>query len=628
MVLAQVQGPVQVPAAVVRDLEVVPIVVKGPTALERRRALVIGNDRYPTAALSNATNDARSIADVLIETGFETMLVENATLQDLEQSVGRFVERVQQNDVAVVFYAGHGFQIDGENYLVPIDFKSDDPSAARFTSFPAGRLFDSLAARGPKLQIVILDACRNNPFKVSRSASGGLAMMGTGGKGTFIALSTAPGSTASDNPNGSNGLFTSALLKVIHKKAVGLTEMFDEVKREVSLASNDAQRPWTNTDFGGKWYFRPPDDYVPEEIDPATSFRILEQARVLEGQAFLDDAAKSYDQLDAREKESELGKLARTEATFLRALQKVKPDVETVPAAAALESVWELIPARAALGLEVASAYLVAGDAAKGIQILSRLRGADKDVSFRSTEMLQALSKAYPAALQVLGTKYTELPADPLTMKPHSRFEGMAEKLLAEVAKKRSGADADVLPPGVKTALPPPTIQGLLVRLETIPVEVAQLAAAVTEAAAAKAANALAVAFVTVPAGATITIVETPTTTCTSPCSLDLAPGERTVDVAMAGYRGINQKVMVSATAASFNFELVQKSGVVAFETANEQAAIELDGKILVERTPSKLTVPAGDYLLSFWDGKIRIRQQKITILDNETVRLTLRSKL
>ena len=94
----------QIPPPVQRDLEVVPVSMSGPAGLERRRALIIGNDRYPTAPLANASNDARSVAEVLAETGFETMLVENGTLQELGRAIARFVERVQENEVALVFY--------------------------------------------------------------------------------------------------------------------------------------------------------------------------------------------------------------------------------------------------------------------------------------------------------------------------------------------------------------------------------------------------------------------------------------------------------------------------------------------------------------------------------------------
>lgn len=600
--------------------------MSGPAGLERRRALIIGNDRYPTAPLANASNDARSVAEVLAETGFETMLVENGTLQELERAIARFVERVQENEVALVFYAGHGFQIDGENYLVPIDFKSDDPASAKFSSYPANRLIDSLAARGPKLQVFILDACRNNPFRVSRNVGGGLAMMGAGGKGTFIALATAPGSTASDNPNGSNGLFTSALLKVVRKKALGLTEIFDEVKREVSLASNDAQRPWTNSDFGGKWYFLPPDDYIPEEIDPALSLRILEQARGSQRQGFGEDAARYYDQLLLRERESELGNLAKVEATFLRALYKVRPNMEAAPTPESLESVWNLLPSRAILGMEAASAYLVASDAQKGIGILSRLRGADKDIAFKSTEMLQELAKVFPSAAKALSSSFQALPPDPMVATAHSRFEGMAQKLLAEAALKARPATPEPLPAGVKSSLPPPTIQGWVVRLETIPEDGPRPTEADPTPVVPLAGKPgdITVTLKTVPEGAKITVEDTVSQTCTTPCALKLAPGRHPATLTLASFRTEAKIMMVTKTDTEFNFDLTRKSGQLLIDSVPDKAYIEVDGKIIEEKTPAKLALPPANYLLSYWDGQIRVSQRKITLQDNEIVRLKL----
>ena len=109
------------------------------------------------------------------------MLLENAVLEELDRGVKKFLSRIRQNDVALVFYAGHGFQIEGENYIVPVDFSADDISAAKFSSYPANKLLDGITSRDPKLQLIILDACRNNPFAVSRNVGGGLAMMGASG---------------------------------------------------------------------------------------------------------------------------------------------------------------------------------------------------------------------------------------------------------------------------------------------------------------------------------------------------------------------------------------------------------------------------------------------------------------
>ena len=613
---------------------------------EKRHALIIGNDRYPKAPLLNAGNDARSIEQALSELGFETMLLENAVLEELDRGVKKFLSRIRQNDVALVFYAGHGFQIEGENYIVPVDFSAEDISAAKFSSYPANKLLDGITSRDPKLQLIILDACRNNPFAVSRNVGGGLAMMGASGKGTFIALATAPGSTASDNPNGVNGLFTTALLKSIKKKGLALTELFDEVKREVSVMSADAQRPWTNSDFAGKWYFLPPEDFVPEEVDPATSLRLLEEARKNEKNLFYEDAAGIYDRLAVREKDSEIGKLAKSESVFLRALVAAKPSADAnanvADLAAQLQGVWELLPSRAAVGLESSNNYLVAGMLPQAIGILSRLRGADQDIAFRSTEMLQELAHTFPQAAEVLAAPFKTLPVDPMVAKPTSRFEGMAEKLkqASELKRKSAALESQSLVPlsGVISSLPPPSTEGWLLRLETLkstpPKETAPptVPTALTTPEAKplpkKPSNLILVEFQSKPPGALVSAGEKGVLNCQTPCTLDLPPGNQSVTLALEGHRIASRTWEVSKSQALVAIELDLQQGNVTLATTPAQAQVELDGKLLSNHTPTNLALAPGDYAVSFWDGKIRVKQlQKFSLKDGETVPVTIKSQ-
>ncbi len=615
-----------------------------PTLEERRHALIIGNDQYPSAALLNAGNDARSMELTLGELGFETLLVENAKLIDLDRAIRRFASRIRPNDVALIFYAGHGFQIEGENYIVPVDFSGEDPEAAKYTSYSANKLLDTLSSRNPKLLLVVLDACRNNPFTVTRSMGGGLASMGASGKGTFIALATAPGSTASDNPNGNNGLFTTALLKHMSKKGMGLTETFDEVKREVSILSGDAQRPWTNSDFAGKWYFAPPDDYLPEEIDPSTSLRLLDEARRMQKNQFLTEAATLYDRLAAREKNSPLGALAAQEAGYWRALLANWPAVGSQPKPAEiapkLKAVWQRIPARAHVGLESANNFLVEGNVTEAAEILSQLRGADQDTAFRATEMLQELAKDFPEAAKVSAARFDTLPSDPLTLKPQSRFEELAAKLKAEKAAKLKAAAElpQVLVPlsGFKTTLPPPTQEGWTVRLESLtpPEEPAAEAegAPATEAAGPaptkKAANMILVDIQSNPPKATVTIDTPEPTICVTPCTLDLPAGMKNFTFNLAGHRPLSKAAEVSKAQPLILADLVAELGDVMIASTPAQAQIELNGKPMNLKTPAKVSLPPGDYALSFWDGDIRIKApQKFTVADAQTLSLQIQAQ-
>lgn len=219
-------------------------------------ALVIGNDHYPAMPLKNAVSDARAMAAVLKEVGFNVDLVVDADQPAMEKAINAFVGRLVPGDVALLFFSGHGIQVEGFNYLVPVSFDATNEVDAKYQAYNADRLHEKLAAAGTRLNILILDACRNNPFRAVKSASGGLAAMQTG-KGSFIAFATAPGKTASDNPAGRNGLFTQHLVAAIAEQGLGLNDVFDRVRERVVEASGGQQVPWTSSSVIGSYQFRP-----------------------------------------------------------------------------------------------------------------------------------------------------------------------------------------------------------------------------------------------------------------------------------------------------------------------------------------------------------------------------------
>ena len=139
---------------------------------------------------------------------------------------------------------------------MPVDFELKDEASVKYDAYPASKIHDRVAHSGVRLNIVILDACRNNGFTASRSASAGLAAMNAA-RGSFIAFSTAPGSTASDNPRGRNGLFTSYLLDTIRKPGLTLDEVFNQVRQGVYQASENKQLAWTSSSVIGDFYFLP-----------------------------------------------------------------------------------------------------------------------------------------------------------------------------------------------------------------------------------------------------------------------------------------------------------------------------------------------------------------------------------
>jgi hypothetical protein len=211
----------------------------------RRMALIIGNDNYPWKPLKNAVNDAKSLAALLPSVGFsqrDITLVTDASLKQMQRAGREFVESLRADDLAFIFYSGHGVEVRGENFLIPTDFPSNASELeVQDDAYSAQQFLRNLESSPAKTRIVILDACRDNPLRASRSAGGGLARMD--GKGTLIVYATSAGSTADDNARGQNGLFTSHLLKALPTPGVKMRELMDDVARDVYRDSGEKQLP-------------------------------------------------------------------------------------------------------------------------------------------------------------------------------------------------------------------------------------------------------------------------------------------------------------------------------------------------------------------------------------------------
>src|SRR5688500_4369917 len=235
------------------------IIACNPAFAENRVALVIGNSAYRAVTpLPNAENDAKGMAELLGAAGFEVMATPDLSQDDLRKTIGEFAGKLAEkgpDTVALVFYAGHGIQVDGENFLVPVDV---DPKREADVPLQAVRLNDLLNTLNSvpnKMRILMLDACRNNPFPaISQTTGKGLAMVDTksGAPGTFISYSTSPGSEAEDG-TGRNSPYTTALLNVAREPGLPIEEAFKRVRVSVNDATQGRQVPWESssltTDF-------------------------------------------------------------------------------------------------------------------------------------------------------------------------------------------------------------------------------------------------------------------------------------------------------------------------------------------------------------------------------------------
>ena len=226
--------------------------------MERKlTALVIGNSDYPDGAkLKNPANDAEDLSRALIDLGFSVVKLLNASNEEFERSLNSFEDNLNSNSVGLFYFAGHGMQIHNENYLNAIDSNFDDEISAKYSSFPLNRIIDIMNKCSNLTNIIILDACRNNPFVRSwkRGADQrGLAPVYTP-RGTIIGFATSPGETAADGRN-RNGSYTESLLRHIKTRDIAIEELFKRVRNTLGSISGGTQTSWEHTSLSGDFFF-------------------------------------------------------------------------------------------------------------------------------------------------------------------------------------------------------------------------------------------------------------------------------------------------------------------------------------------------------------------------------------
>ena len=228
---------------------------------ENRVALVIGQSNYRAVVpLPNPANDAKAVSQMLTESGFEVLTAADLSQNELRAKVGDFAAKVAAkgpDTVALVFYAGHGLQIDGENFLVPVDV---DPKRETDIPLQAVRLNDilnTLASVPSKTRILLLDSCRNNPFPdIGKTAARGLAIVDakTGAPGTFMSFSTSPGAEAEDG-SGANSPYTTALLAAAKEPGLSIEDTFKRVRVAVNKVTEGRQTPWDSSSLTDDFRF-------------------------------------------------------------------------------------------------------------------------------------------------------------------------------------------------------------------------------------------------------------------------------------------------------------------------------------------------------------------------------------
>ncbi|MDT8840359.1 caspase family protein [Paraburkholderia fungorum] len=232
-------------------------VIGGIRMSRRLTALVIGNAAYDGAGkLKNPAHDAADIALQLEVCGFTVIKKTDCSNRGMDQALRAFKATLSSSDVALFFFAGHGMQIEGENYLLPLDVDTTDEVEAKHSSLALSRVIDIMERGQNPTSIIILDACRNNPFERSLTRSKktrGLAPV-YAPKGTLIAYATSPSQVASDG-RGRNGAYTAALLQHISAPDCSIENMFKRVRNSLSAATGGKQISWEHTSLAGEFYF-------------------------------------------------------------------------------------------------------------------------------------------------------------------------------------------------------------------------------------------------------------------------------------------------------------------------------------------------------------------------------------
>lgn len=237
---------------------------------ETRTALVIGNSTYRTSPLRNPVNDAQAVAIALKGLGFEVILRENASQREMLDALREFALKSAKSQVRLLYYAGHGVQIKGRNYLMPVDadVQTEDEIAQKGTDVT--EFLERLGTSPNGVNLVVLDACRNNPFTSTpsqladsrRFRTRGLAPQAAGlaplqaPSGTLIAFSTAPGSVAVDNPSQKNSVYTKHFLTSLRTPGLPIERLFKQVRVAVAQETQQQQVPWETSSLMGEFCFR------------------------------------------------------------------------------------------------------------------------------------------------------------------------------------------------------------------------------------------------------------------------------------------------------------------------------------------------------------------------------------
>ncbi|MBI3576326.1 MAG: SUMF1/EgtB/PvdO family nonheme iron enzyme [Gammaproteobacteria bacterium] len=292
-------------------------------ATEQRVALVIGNSSYKSAPLANPVNDARAIAAKLRTLGFEVIERQNLTQKQVGSVLREFRSKLKPGGVALFFYAGHGLQVKGVNYLPVVDADIASEEDVPTQSLDANKVLELMDEAKTRMNLVFLDACRNNPYARSfRSTADGLAKVNAP-SGTILSFATRPGSVAADAGSGRNGLYTEHLLAAMDLPNQPIEQALKRVVSGVKQASKGRQEPWMEGSIEGDFYFKPGQGAQAARLPAAVRVQTPEEVE----QELWNAVKTSRDKRDVEDylKQYPKGRFAPLASQKLKALATVTP---------------------------------------------------------------------------------------------------------------------------------------------------------------------------------------------------------------------------------------------------------------------------------------------------------------
>jgi len=627
---------------------------KPAAAQGKRLALVIGNDAYTSRPLKNAVNDARIMDKALQTAGFRTIVRENAKKADMEEAMIQLVEQLGPDDTALFFYAGHGVQIENENFLVPVDFVAGSTiTRAKMASFSLAQVIEYLKRARPKQTILILDACRSNPVAESQSLQGGLAIPLNAGNETFIGFSTSPNKVAMDNPNGRNSWYSEALADMIAEEGLTIDEVFTRVAKRVQDATGDKQTPWKQSSMTSKFFFRVPAGAVPES-DPTAAEKWMDDARTREQHGDWLEAMNLINQVLARKPGGLLEDLAKARLPYLNARRDAQTafDKGDFSAAAKLYSqAAALDPFSMDTAFQGVTCYLLSEQPEEALRLLRaiRTRGTAASIA-KADSMLKELAAAYPEAATELKAA---LPQPPPLEEVFSSFRfGVPDWDAGQKQLRASSADVSQWTAKVTAAYPPPTPPpppATPVDTSNVPTLTAeQLDAQHLEVVTTSNSRDIVIRKVgtpqlnatnvtrpsgvpvkisTDPPGADLSIEDDPQQRCQSPCVMILAPTRQVIHAQLEGFLPAIRELRAGVSGAELKIPLDADFGFVQFEGVAEGIVVLVDGKQVGRPAASRMQLPVGKYDIRLvQQGKV-LTHQEVEVKSMATSTLTMRQQ-